>query len=106
MTNADVSFADAAVLAAEFNRERGGKFLQVTERPPVLISLDQLRERARTFPGEYIAANLFSAIVGRVPSRSEAVRLGHMLGNLRVARRKSGPFTLWLLDKAFADRAN
>ena len=106
MTNADVSFADAAVLAAEFNRERGGEFLQVTERPPVLLTLDQLRDRARMYPGEYVAPNLFSAIVGRMPSRSEAVRLGRMLGNLRVARRKSGPFTLWLLDKAFADRAN
>lgn len=102
----DPTFALAQEAAEDFNRTHGGTYLQVAERAPELLTFEEVREQASKMPGEYIAANLFRAVRGRVPSRSEAVRLGHLLGHLRVARRKSGPYTLWLLDKAFAQRTH
>lgn len=106
MTTLAETFTLASQTAAEFNRKHGGTFLQVAEPAPELLTVEQIRTQAETAPGEYVAAGLFQAITGRQPSRGEAVRLGHTLGHLRIARRKSGPHTLWLLDKAFAQRSH
>jgi hypothetical protein len=102
----NATFALARDAAAEFNRKHGGTYLQVAEPAPELLTFEEVRAQAEKMPGEYIAANLFRAVKGRTPSRSEAVRLGHQLGHLRVARRKTGPYTLWLLDKAFSERSH
>lgn len=106
MTTIAETFTLADRTAAEFNRKHGGTFLQVVDPAPELLTFEQIRAQAESEPGEYVAANLFRAIKGRTPSRSEAIRVGHTLGHLRIARRKSGPYTLWLLDKAFAQRSH
>ncbi|MFB0007690.1 hypothetical protein KEM14_gp39 [Xanthomonas virus phiXaf18] len=99
-------YALAHETATAFNRTHGGEFLQVAERSPELLTFDEIRNVATTQPGEYVVTGLFQAVKGRRPTRSEAIRLGHALGHLRIARRKSGPYTLWLLDKAFAQRSH
>ncbi len=106
MTTIAETFAEARQTVEAFNRKHGGTYLQVADPAPELLTFEQIRTQAETAPGEYVAAGLFLAITGRKPSRGEAVRLGHTLGHLRIARRKSGPYTLWLLDKAFAQRSH
>lgn len=106
MTTHETLYAAAAEAAAAFNRKHGGQYLQVAERAPEQLTFEEIRAQAEAAPGEYVAAGLFQAIKGRTPSRSEAIRVGHLLGHLRIARRKSGPYTLWLLDKAFAQRSH
>ena len=106
MTTHESIYALAADAAADFNRKHGGQYLQVADRAPELLTFEEIRAQADAEPGEYVAGGLFQAIKDRAPSRSEVIRLGHMLGHLRIARRKSGPHTLWLLDKAFAQRSH
>lgn len=106
MTTHESTYALASQAAEAFNRKHGGQYLQVAERRPELLTFEEIRDQAERTPGEYVAGSLFQAIKGRTPSRSEVIRLGHMLGHLRIARRKSGPYTLWLLDKAFAQRSH
>ena len=96
----------ASHAAADFNHKHGGQYLQVADRAPELLTFEEIRLQAGKAPGEYVAGGLFHAIKGRAPTRSEVIRVGHMLGHLRIARRKSGPHTLWLLDKAFAQRSH
>lgn len=106
MTLHESIYTLAAEAVADFNRKHGGPYLQVAERAPELLTFEEIRAQAEHTPGEYVAGGLFQAIKGREPTRSETIRLGHMLGHLRIARRKSGPYTLWLLDKAFAQRSH
>lgn len=106
MTSHESIYAAASEAASAFNRKHGGQYLQVADRAPELLTFEEIRAQAELTPGEYVAGGLFQAIKGRVPTRSETIRLGHMLGHLRIARRKSGPYTLWLLDKAFAQRSH
>lgn len=95
----------ARTTAAAFNKAIGQTLLRVIDPPPELVSVGELQELANTNPGDYLAASAFQAIKGRKPTHAESIKLGHLLGVLMVARKKNGPYTLWRLDKAFAERA-
>lgn len=96
-----------AVAAAEaFNKEVGAVWLRAVDPPAETVTFDELRALAERQPGDYLAASAFHQIKGRAPTRAEAIKLGHQLGHLTVARKKSGPHTLWRLDKAFAQRSH
>lgn len=104
--NFDHAMKLAEQLAADFNRTHGHEFLQLAPRPLVLLEMAEIRAQAEAMPGEYIAANLFRAVKGRQPTHAENVKLGQLLGFMGAKRRKSGQFTLWKLDKAFAQRSH
>ncbi len=102
----DQKFLMAAHHVEKFNREHGAQLIRLVERPLELVTATELLELAAKHPGEYLAANAYRAIKGRKPTHGETVKLGQLLGFMTVARRKHGPQTLWLLDKAFAERAH
>jgi len=95
----------ARTTAAAFNKAIGQTLLRVVDPPPELIHISELRGLAASNPGDYLAASAFQAIKGRKPTHAESIKLGQLLGFLMVARKKNGPYTLWRLDKAFAERA-
>lgn len=99
-------YEEARTHAEEFNRRKGATLLVVADRPHELVTLEELRALADRSPGAYLASSAYQQIKGRKPSHGENVKLGQMLGFLMVARRKDGPQTLWLLDKAFAERTH
>lgn len=102
----DEQYRLAQTTAAEFNRANGFELLRVVDRPADYVTVADLRTLAVTAPGDYLASNAYQAIKGRRPTHGEAVKLGHLLGFLTVARRKDGPSTLWRLDNAFASRSH
>lgn len=96
----------AAETADAFNKQVGAVWLRVVDPPAETVTFDDLRALADRQPGDYLAASAFHQIKGRAPTRAEAIKLGHQLGHLMVARKKNGPHTLWRLDKAFAQRSH
>lgn len=102
----DQLYGRAHALADQFNRECGHRLLQVVERPSERIEIHELRDLAAREPGDYLAASIFRALRNRKPTHAEAIKLGQLLGALTIARKKDGPYTLWRLDKAFAERAH
>lgn len=102
----DQKFLMAATHVEKFNRQHGAQLIRLAERPLELVTADELIELARQQPGPYLASNAYRAIKGRKPTHGETVKLGQLLGFMTVARRKHGPQTMWLLDKAFAERAH
>lgn len=105
MTVSAEQLEEARNAADAFNKSIGHTLLRVVDPPPELVQLAELRALAATAPGDYLATNAFQAIKGRKATHAEAIKLGQMLGFLSVARKKNGPYTLWKLDKSFADRA-
>lgn len=86
----------AAELVAAANAELQGDFVQLSVAADT-VTLIELAAQARKLPGAYTCANLFRAIKGRAPTRSEAVRLGQLLAALQIPKRNEGGTALWSL---------
>ncbi len=98
--------AAAAAAVELFRAKYGISLLKALPVPGVLPEERTIRKLAESSPGQYPSASVFTAVMQRTPTHSEAVKTGHLLGRMGFARTKAGPTTLWLLDASVLQGAD